>query len=162
MQLLSFLVWWGSLNPLAYLLGLQSRDQYLASTLNSGSSPGYYDMMKVIDENIPEDSVVGMAWPEPRLYYCPGTCVRFPFARARSAVYMLSAAEEDGLTHVLVSQLGIEYWLDFYEDSEARSEDRDLFQSELADFTSSYGQLIHNQDDSFYLYRLSLNGDGSQ
>jgi hypothetical protein len=67
---------------------------------------------------------------------------------------MLSAAEEDGLTHVLVSQLGIEYWLDFFEDSEARTEDRDLFQSELADFTSSYGQLIHNQDDSFYLYRL--------
>ncbi|GMQ77847.1 MAG: hypothetical protein BMS9Abin02_0338 [Anaerolineae bacterium] len=162
LQLLSFLVWWESLNPLPYLLGLQSRDQYLASNLNSGSSPGYYDMMKVIDENLPEDSVVGMAWPEPRLYYCPGTCVRFPFARARSAEDMLSAAEENGLTHVLVSQLGIEYWLDFYEDSGARREDRKLYQSELSDFTSRYGQLIHNQDDSFYLYRLSLKGEGNQ
>jgi hypothetical protein len=162
LQLLSFLVWWGSLNPLAYLLGLQSRDQYLASTLNSGSSPGYYDMMKVIDENLPEDSVVGMAWPEPRLYYCPGTCVRFPFARARSTEDMFSAAEEGGLTHILVSQLGIEYWLDFFKDREARREDRELFQSELSNFTSRYGQLIHNQDNSFYLYRLSLNGDGTQ
>jgi hypothetical protein len=162
LQFLSFIVWWDSLNPLTYLLGLQSRDQYLASTLNSGSSPGYYDMMKVIDEKLPEESVVGMAWPEPRLYYCPGTCVRFPFARARLAADMLSAAEERGLTHVLVSRLGIEYWLGFYEDNEARREDRKIFQSELSAFTSRYGQLIHNQDDSFYLYRLSLNGEGNQ
>jgi len=161
LQLLSFLVWWGSLNPLPYLLGLQSRDQYLGSALNSGSSPGYYDMMKVIEEKLPEDSIVGMAWPEPRLFYCPGTCIRFPFGRARSTEDMLSAAKESGLTHIVISQLGIEYWLDFYEERKVRREDRELFQSELSSFTSRYGQLVYNQDNSFYLYRLSLKADGS-
>ena len=160
LQLLSTLVWWQSVNPMSYLLGMQSRDGFLAANLNSGSSPGYYDMMKVIKDKVPEESVVGMLWPEPRLYYCPGTCVRFPFAGARTVEEMLSKTADKSLTHVLVSQGGLEFYLDFYGEDEPRKKDREQFQRELSLFTNRYGQLVHNQDDSFYLFRIGLDGVG--
>ena len=77
-------------------------------------------MMQQIEEDLPPDSVVGVMMPEPRIYYCPVNCIRNPFPLTASLSEMVEASREANLTHILVSENGIDYWIDFYSDDSAR------------------------------------------
>jgi len=159
-QLLFFFTWYQSLDPSSYLLGFQSRDQYLSIHLNGGTSPGYYAMMQAIDEQLPEDSYIGVAWPEPRVYYCPRECIRYVFGRTSSTERMVEIARESGISHILVSKKGLQYWLDLNENEDTGNYEGILAYGDALDsFVEQYGLLELKQSDSFYLYRLALNGE---
>ena len=157
-QVMFLFGWLQGINPTAYLLGLQSREQYLARNLDPGISPGYFSAMNVINSQLPEGSVVGVVQPEPRTYYCQENCIRLSFPRTATAEEMARISSENGLTHVLVSANGLKYWLDFYEDDAGQRESWSAFMAELGRFTEQYGNIEHVQDESFYLYRLQLDG----
>jgi hypothetical protein len=156
LQIFSLLVWWQGINPLGYLLGLQSKDEFLSANLNGGTSPGYYSMMQQIEEELPPDSVVGVMMPEPRTYYCPVDCIRDPFSLTASLSDMTEASREANLTHILVSENGIDYWIDFYSDDSARQANWQQFETTLNQFMSTSGELRLEQDESFFLYELEL------
>ncbi|HCB50936.1 MAG TPA: hypothetical protein DEP47_15830 [Chloroflexi bacterium] len=155
-QILFLLSWYQSLNPAAYLLGLESRDQYLSDNLNGGTSPGYFAMMQTMNDQLPEDSIVGVLWPEPRVYYCEVECIRYVFPRSATLDQMAEIASEQGITHLLLSKSGLDYWLGFNQDDPGQRRQLEEYSDALNKFVDQYGQLEHNQDDSFYLYRLEL------
>jgi hypothetical protein len=155
-QLIFLLGWFQGINPAAYLLGLQSREQYLARNLDPGISPGYFSVMNFINTQLPDESVVGVLQPEPRIYYCQESCIRFYFPRTATAEEMARIAEDSGLTHLLVSANGLEYWLDFNRDNKVEFESWTSFIAEVERFAESYASIEHVQDESFYLYRLQL------
>jgi 4-amino-4-deoxy-L-arabinose transferase-like glycosyltransferase len=155
-QLLFFLGWYQSLDPSAYLLGLQSREGYLSAHLNGGSSPGYFAMMQTMNEQLPEDSIVGVAWPEPRVYYCQNECIRYVFRRTGSAARMSEIARSEGITHLLVSEAGLDYWLEFSEENHSSYQANLAYANALDEFVEEFGVLEHDQDESFYLYRLEM------
>jgi 4-amino-4-deoxy-L-arabinose transferase-like glycosyltransferase len=155
-QVLFLLSWYQSLNPAAYLLGLESRDQYLSNELNGGISPGYYAMMETMNEQLPEDSIVGVLWPEPRVYYCEMECLRYVFPQSATPEQMVDIAKEKGVTHLLFSKSGLEYWLEFSQEDPGRRRQLEEYGDAFDTFVGKYGQLQHNQDDSYYLYRLEF------
>jgi hypothetical protein len=155
-QLIFLLGWFQGINPAAYLLGLQSREQYLARNLDPGISPGYFSVMNFINTQLPDESVVGVLQPEPRIYYCQESCIRFYFPRTATAEEMARIADDSGLTHLLVSANGLEYWLDFNRDNKVEFESWTSFIAEVERFAESYASIEHVQDESFYLYRLQL------
>jgi hypothetical protein len=156
-QLLLFAAWYQALNPSLYLLGLQSRSQYLSARLNIESSPGFYTMMQTMDQELPEDSIVGVAWPEPRVYYCPRECIRDVFGRTGSLEQMVTTTEQEGLTHILVNRGGLSFWLDPGNIRHGFDDDQILaYISALDSFVAQYGVLEFEQSDSYYLYRVEL------
>jgi hypothetical protein len=157
-QTISMMTWREIYDPLPYLLGMQSRTEYLTRHLNSGWSPGYYHTMQVINETLPQDSKVGFVSPEARVYYCRRDYVQSPFRRRDTAKDMAATAEEQGLTHVLVSWSGITYYLNY---DPAADDDKEYqrwiaFSNELEGFLAEHAVLEHNEQDSFGLYRLEL------
>ncbi len=155
-QFLFLLSWYQNLNPAKYLLGLESRDQYLASKLNGGTSPGYYDMMSVMNDSLSPESVVGVAWPEPRVFFCDMNCIQYALPRSGSVEQMAESARANGLTHLLISEKGLNYWLEFREDDASYLQQLENYGNALDEFVGQYGILEHVQDDSYYLYRLQL------
>jgi len=157
-QAVTMAAWWEAYDPLPYLLGAESRAGYLSRHLNGGWSPGYYAMMQAIDEMLPADSKVGFVAPESRVYYCPRAYVKFPFQRARTAVEMAAAAQEQGLTHVLVSWQGIAFFLDTHqqEGNEKAYQSWLTFSVELERFLDERAVLVHREADSMNLYRLEV------
>lgn len=156
LQLIFFAGWLRSINPTSYLLGLASRAEYLAHNLNGGTSPGYYDMIQVMNERLPADSIVAVPWPEPRTFYCQMECLRYTFPRAANAEQMAEIARDLGLTHVLISRQGLEYWLGFFETNPGQQDIVARYASALTELADRYGRLVHAQDDSYYLYQLQL------
>ena len=156
LQLLSLISWYQALNPAAYLLGLETREQYLSEKLNGGISPGYYTMMQTMNQELPRDSVVGVVWPEPRVYYCQMDCIRYPFPRSAGLEQMTEITRDLDLTHLLISERGLEYWLEYSQDDLSTNQQVADYRSSLDAFVAQFGELEHNQDDSFYLYRLRL------
>jgi hypothetical protein len=155
-QVIFLFGWLQGINPMAYLLGLQSREQFLTRNLDPGISPGYYSAMDIINTELPEGSVVGVVQPEPRLYYCQDMCITMNFPRTATAEDMARIAGEKELTHVLVSASGLRYWLDFYKSDARQFDSWSAFMAELERFTDNYAMIEHVQDESFYLYRLQL------
>ncbi len=155
-QFIFLLSWYQALDPSAYLLGLEDRDQYLADNLNGGSSPGYYDMMRTMNDQLPSNSTVGVAWPEPRIFYCQMNCVRYVFPRSAGPEQMAEIARNESLTHLLISEQGLDYWLDFNQDQAVVHQQLLDYRAALKEFTIQYGMLEHNEKNSFYLYRLEL------
>jgi hypothetical protein len=155
-QVIFLLGWLQGINPTAYLLGLQSREQYLERNLDSGISPGYFSVMDYINSQLPDESVVGVIQPEPRTYYCQDVCIRLDFPLTATVEEMARIADENEITHILVSANGLDYWLDFYKDSAGQFDSWSSFIAELGRFTESYAVIEHVQDESFFLYRLQL------
>lgn len=159
-QTVTMMTWRESYDPLPYLLGMESRTAYLARHLNGGWSPGYYNMMQVIDETLPQDSKVGFVSPESRVYYCQRDYVRSPFGGGGTAKEMAAAAEEKGLTHLLVSWSGITFYLDYHEQADDEEHHRKwlTFSTELDRFLADHAVLEYvleyNEQDSFGLYRF--------
>jgi hypothetical protein len=159
-QAVTMAAWWEAYDPLPYLLGVESRPAYLSRHLNGGWSPGYYAMMQAINETLPQDSKIGFVDPESRVYYCPRAYVKFPFQRARTAKEMAAAAQEQGLTHVLVSWQGIAFFLDAHEkEGNEEAYQRWLtFSVELERFLDEHAVLVHREADSMNLYRIEVKG----
>jgi hypothetical protein len=155
-QTVVMMTWREIYDPLPYLLGMQSRTEYLAYHLNSGWSPGYYNVMQVINETLPRDSKVGFVSPESRVYYCQRDYVHHPFQRGGTAEEMAAVVQEQGLTHLLVSWSGITYYLNFdpAADDEKQHQRWIAFSNELERFLNDRAVLEHNEQDSFGLYRL--------
>ena len=157
-QTISMMTWREAYDPLPYLLGAENRTEYLVRHLNGGWSPGYYNVMQVINETLPQDSKVGILQPEPRVYYCQRDYVTSPFRGTRTAAEMATVAEKQGLTHLLVSWSGIAFYLDFHQDAGNEKEYQSWlsFSARIDRFLADYAVLEHNEQDSFSLYRLEL------
>jgi len=155
-QTVTMIAWREIYDPLPYLLGMQSRTEYLARHLNGGWSPGYYNVMQVINDTLPQDSKVGFVAPESRVYYCQRDYVRYPFQKGGTAEEMAATAEDQGLTHLLVSWSGITYYLNFdpAADDAAQHQTWTAFSNELERFLADRAVLEYNEQDSFGLYRL--------
>lgn len=102
-----------SVAPYTYVLGQDSRDDFLQRTLK-----GHYVMMQAINE-LPEDVVVQFLY-EPRSYYCDRDCRPDIFLDALAhAEYLHGSVEnvvsnwqENGVTHVLIFDLGLNYLME--------------------------------------------------
>jgi len=156
LQLIFLLSWLRRFDPTSYLIGLQDRDEYLSRNLNGGTSPGYFRMMQAMNEALPPESIVGVPWPEPRVYYCQMNCIRYPFPRNASFESMREIAQEQELTHILISEQGLDFWLEFNEGNPAQYQSVFLYGQALQEFTGQFGELELEVEDSFYLYRLDL------
>ncbi len=148
--------WLFRFDPGSYLVGVQDRDQYLSRNLNGGTSPGYYQMMKAMNEQLPSESIVGVPWPEPRVYYCQMNCLRYPFPRNASFEVMNEIARREGLTHILISDKGLDFWLDFTEEDPDQYRSVDQYGRALREFVGRYGDLLIEEEESFYLYQPEL------
>jgi 4-amino-4-deoxy-L-arabinose transferase-like glycosyltransferase len=107
---LSFVVSFGGDNPLQYLLGLETRDEYLERHLGD-----YYRAVSYINDELPTSSKTLFLW-EPRSYYCEGTCLpdsildkfKHLVYRHRDAAGIAQHLQSEGVTHVLFHKGGFE------------------------------------------------------
>ena len=157
LQLLFLLGWLRRYDPTSYLVGVQNRDQYLSRNLNGGTSPGYFRMIQAMNEQLPLESIVGVPWPEPRVYYCQMNCIRYPFPRDATFESMSEIAKEQQLTHLLISEQGLDFWLEFNEGNPAQYQSVSRYGQALQEFVGRFGELELEEEESFYLYRLELN-----
>jgi 4-amino-4-deoxy-L-arabinose transferase-like glycosyltransferase len=101
------------INPLAYLLGLESRPEYLTRQLGA-----HYAAMQRIDEELPAEAVILFLW-EPRSYYCRRDCRpdsildEFPHLvyQHNSAEAIARTWREAGVTHVLLHRAVLKFVL---------------------------------------------------
>jgi 4-amino-4-deoxy-L-arabinose transferase-like glycosyltransferase len=104
---------WVAENPLAYVLGLESRAHYLTRHLGP-----YYDAARFLNVLPPDRTRVVMLW-EPRSLYInvpvePDTLIdrfRLDLYRYGSADGIAAAWRRAGVTHVLISSGGLDYLL---------------------------------------------------
>jgi hypothetical protein len=101
------------IDPLPYLIGLESSTDYLTRRLGT-----HYAAMQQINDSLPADAVVTFLW-EPRSYYCRPECRpdsildTFPHLvdRYGSAARIAQSWREAGVTHVLVHTAGLNFVL---------------------------------------------------
>jgi hypothetical protein len=99
------------INPMSYLVGLESREQYLMRRLGT-----HYGAMQQINETLPAEAKVLFLW-EPRAYYCQRNCLpdsildRFPHLTQGygSAEAIATAWQKMGVTHVLIHRAGLNF-----------------------------------------------------
>lgn len=97
-------------NPLAYLLGEETREEYLAHRLGS-----YHQALSFINHRLPSSVKVYFLW-EPRSYYCQRECRpdaildnfkhltdEYPTAKG-----VAEALRSQGITHLLLNRVGLE------------------------------------------------------
>jgi hypothetical protein len=110
LNVVTFLVSIGADSPFQYLLGLETRDQFLTRHLGE-----YYTAVSHINDDLPQSAKVLFLW-EPRSYYCQKEC--WPDAildRFKHLTYRYGDApgidqhlRERGITHVLYHKTGFE------------------------------------------------------
>ncbi|MEW5959272.1 MAG: hypothetical protein AB1801_16195 [Chloroflexota bacterium] len=101
------------IDPLPYLTGLESRDQYLTRRLGA-----YYAVSRQLDEKLPPEAVVVFLW-EPRSYFCRVDCRpdsildEFPHLvhQYGSSAAIAQAWRDKGVTHVLIHRTGLNFVL---------------------------------------------------
>jgi 4-amino-4-deoxy-L-arabinose transferase-like glycosyltransferase len=101
------------INPVPYLVGLETRDQHLGRRLGA-----HYAAMQQINETLPPDSKVVFLW-EPRSYYCQPDCRpdsildEFPHLvyQHGSAANIAQVWRDEGVSHVLVHRNGLDFML---------------------------------------------------
>ncbi len=144
MGLVTQFVEWLTINPLPYVMGNESRVDYLERRM------GYlYLASEMINESLPEEAVVQFLW-EPRTYYCLKDCrgdhildkyahMEFLYGDAPSIVAHL---QEEGVTHLLIHEAG----LDFIRDDEipyvmpVNEANYQLMLDEYADLIATWGE----------------------
>jgi hypothetical protein len=107
---LSFLVSFGADTPLPFLLGLETRDEYLERHLGD-----YYRAISYLNEKLPSSARVLFLW-EPRSYYCRTECLpdsildRFLHLGYRygDAEGIAEYLRAQGISHVLFHKAGFE------------------------------------------------------
>ncbi|MFC1976486.1 ArnT family glycosyltransferase [Chloroflexota bacterium] len=101
------------INPLPYLVGLETRDAYLTRRLGA-----HYVAMQQINKDLPSDAVIVFLW-EPRSYYCQQDCRpdsildTFPHLvhQYGSAEAIAEGWKQEGVTHLLIHRPGLEFVL---------------------------------------------------
>jgi hypothetical protein len=139
------------IDPMPVILGLEARGDYLARRL------GAYQLAIDLVNDLPPDSRVIFLW-EPRSYTCQVDC--WPDAlldRFLHLTYLYPDADsiadawrEEGVTHVLLHQLGLEA---IVQDAFDPVTPHDL--AILADLQTSQMQEISRVGDAYILYRLT-------
>ncbi len=99
------------INPLPYLIGAETRDEYLTRRLGA-----YYAAVQQINERLPSNAVVVFLW-EPRSYYCQRDCRpdsildqlahdQYVYGNANRIIEVWKRA---GITHVLLYRQGLDF-----------------------------------------------------
>ena len=99
--------------PLPHLMGEESREEYLRRRLGA-----YHQVIEHINRELPSEAKVLFLW-EPRSYYCQRTCLPDAILdRFKHLIYLQGDApsiaaylREEGVTHVLLYQVGLEHIL---------------------------------------------------
>jgi hypothetical protein len=148
--LFSTLITFLQVNPLPVVLGLESRDDYLARRL------GVYHLAMSAVNALPPDSRIVFLW-EPRAYACQVDC--WPDAlldRFLHLTYLHPDADtiarewrEAGVTHVLLHRLGMEAII---EDSFDPVTPRDL--AIMDDLETHYLYKVYDDEVAYALYEL--------
>jgi hypothetical protein len=102
-----------NINPLPYLVGLETREAYLSRRLGA-----HYATMQRINEDLPAEATIVFLW-EPRTYYCQCDCRpdsildTFPHLvhQYGSAEAIAQAWRQAGVTHVLIHRSGLDFML---------------------------------------------------
>ena len=107
---------WGWLptQPWAILTGSETSESHLTRRLGA-----HYLAMQALNETLPSDAVVAFLW-EPRSYYCDRDCRPDSILdEFRHLVYLYNDANgianawrQDGVTHVLIWQTGLDFLLE--------------------------------------------------
>jgi hypothetical protein len=142
---------WLQRNPAAFILGHESRADYLARSLGT-----VYIASQTINETLPSGTAVQFLW-EPRTYYCEMDCrgdhILDKYARLErqygSAGQMAQALAAEGVTHLLIFEQG----LAFLRESEA-----DLIipadEAEYERFISEHTRPVQQWDEVYTLVEL--------
>ncbi len=136
------------IDPVRYLAGMETRDQYLARRLGA-----YYDTMQQINNTLPAESKIVFLW-EPRSYYCRRHCLpdsildTFPHLvnKHGTAATIARSWHDTGVTHVLVHRAGLAYVLN--ETPEV------VNQAVLARLEDEYWQKVFDMPGAYQLYAL--------
>jgi len=102
---------WLTYNPLLYILGSQTREEYLERSLGT-----LYLASESINDALPSDAIVQFLW-EPRNYYCDLECRGDTILDKYTHLEYLhhdpdeiaQAFKEEGVTHLLVFELGRDF-----------------------------------------------------
>ncbi len=139
-------------DPVPYLAGWESKDGYLQRHLGS-----YHEMMTYLNEELPPSARILFLW-EPRSYYCQRPC--HPDAildgflhlvyRFQDAPGIVRYLREQGFTHVLLHQRGLDFILEAQFDPVTEAE-VDILET----LQERNLRLIHHQGDDYLLYRIA-------
>ena len=148
---LTFLVSFSADSPLQYLLGLETRDQFLERRLGD-----YYAALSYINEELPHSARVLFLW-EPRSYYCQKEC--WPDAildRFKHLTYRYGDApgiaehlRAEGISHVIFHKAGFEQILDAQFDP-ILPEDKET----LSTLQEEYWEPLIFVSESYVIYRV--------
>jgi hypothetical protein len=145
---------WLALNPLAYVVGDQSRAAYLERNLGT-----LYPVSVEISEMLPPDAAVQFLW-EPRTYYCELDCrgdhILDKYSHLEhlhgSAEGIARALAAEGVTHLLVFEHGLTFLLD--------NEAEWVVPADFAEyerFISTYTRSVQQWGDAYSLLKLQYN-----
>ncbi|MBN1955651.1 MAG: glycosyltransferase family 39 protein [Anaerolineae bacterium] len=144
-------VQWARTTPARVLLGFESRDDYLAGRLG-----WYYPVIQAVNE-LPAGAQVLFLW-EPRSYHCRAACLpdalldRWLHATqlyGRDAAAIADAWRADGVTHVLLHQMGYQAVVDAAFDPVTPSD-----QAALAALQQTELRWVHDFGGAYFLYEL--------
>jgi 4-amino-4-deoxy-L-arabinose transferase-like glycosyltransferase len=135
-------------DPLPYLFGQESRDQYLLRRLGA-----HYAVMQEINQQLPPDAVIQFLW-EPRTYYCERDCrpdnvldVLVNAAHIHGTAGGIARAwDQAGITHVLIHRSGLQ----FVRNETAEAVDEAL----LAEFEAEHLQELIDVAGAYQVYEL--------
>jgi hypothetical protein len=155
--LLSQLLLTVGLNPWPYLVGQQSRDEYL----NVYVSQHFHQTITYLNQSLTESDRVLFIW-EPRSYSCQVPhradvlLDNFPqlLARYGSPEGVLAGLQEEGFTHVLVNEY-IYPWIP--RDFPIRAEEQAGWETFQAKYLGE-DALVHAEGSYLFLYRLPAEG----
>jgi 4-amino-4-deoxy-L-arabinose transferase-like glycosyltransferase len=134
-------------DPVPYIVGLESRDRYLTRRLGA-----HYQAMKEIN-TLPAAAVVQFMW-EPRSYYCNRDCrpdasldvLAWAIHQHGTAANIAAAWQDAGITHVLIHQAGLHYFLNELPDA--------VNQPVLTELQTNHLELLVDVAGVYQLYKV--------
>jgi hypothetical protein len=149
--LISQLSQWITYNPLSYILGNQTREEYLEYTLGT-----LYVASSALEDKLSSDAVVQYLW-EPRNYYCEIECRGDTTLDKYAHLEYLyedpekiaQAFNKEGVTHLLIFELGRNFLI---EDESPWTSPANLENYQL--FIEKHTTPIVNWRDQYVLYEL--------
>jgi hypothetical protein len=139
------------IDPLPYLAGRESRDEFLTRNLGQ-----HYVMMRYINDNLPSEAKVLFLW-EPRSYYCQRRAQPDPILETwKHLLYKYDSVEavarhlvDEGYTHILLHQWGLDFMIETKMDP-ITEEDVGLWESLVSDYLDE----VHREGEGYVLYEL--------
>lgn len=139
------------IDPLPYLVGLESRDEYLTRRLGA-----HYAAMQQINSELPAGAKVVFLW-EPRSYYCRRDCRpdsildEFPHLvyQFGSAAAIAHQWRQAGVSHVLIHRAGLEFMLN----EQPETIDRAV----LSKLENEYLEPVFDVAGAYQVYALDAN-----